>query len=583
MTAIRDAGGGDLEVVTPDATYRTRAGRPDRRRLDERVARARSAAASRSPITKEQVTYFACPDPAAFAPDRFPVWIWMDDPCFYGFPTYGEAGPKAAQDCGGSPVDPDERTFDRDETAFARLGEFMATHLPGAVGPPIYTKTCLYTLTPDRDFVVDRLPDLPGRRGRRSAPRTASSSPRCSVACWPSCASTGSTPSAAEIARFRIDRPILLEDDPADLVDGLSAIRAHGAGHGLRWTRRCATVPPIRARRAPMRRRRRMRVSLRGRMARVAAVLGLTAALVLPAGLPATAADPAVLKIGTTQDLDSLNPYQTALLVGYEIFTLNYDMLVGFGPNNESVPGYAESWSQSSDGLTWTFKIRDGMKWSDGQPATAEDAAWTLQYYLDAQKTEVSLGYGYLDPYVTNAAITAVKATDPTTLTVTTSRKNDRILQMYLPILPEHVWKDVPIDKVGDFANNAAGRRDRSLPGRRVEERPVGTARPQQSCTGAPRAPPTRSSSSSSPTRRTRWSTPSRTASSTTSGTRPGSSSTSSRPSPAWSRSTRPATASPRSTSTATTRTSPTAAPRPRRSATRPSAPRSATRSIARP
>ena len=69
------------------------------------------------------------------------------------------------------------------------------------------------------------------------------------------------------------------------------------------------------------------------------------------------------------------------------------------------------------------------------------------------QKTEVSLGYGYLDPYVTNAAITAVKATDPTTLTVTTSRKNDRILQMYLPILPEHVWKGVTIDKVGDFVN----------------------------------------------------------------------------------------------------------------------------------
>jgi hypothetical protein len=42
------------------------------------------------------------------APDRFPVWIWMDDPCFYGFPTYGEAGPKAAQDCGGSPVDKEQ-------------------------------------------------------------------------------------------------------------------------------------------------------------------------------------------------------------------------------------------------------------------------------------------------------------------------------------------------------------------------------------------------------------------------------------------------------------------------------------------
>ena len=33
---------------------------------------------------------------------------------------------------------------------------------PGAVGPEIYTRTCLYTLTPDRDFVIDRLPEMPG-------------------------------------------------------------------------------------------------------------------------------------------------------------------------------------------------------------------------------------------------------------------------------------------------------------------------------------------------------------------------------------------------------------------------------------
>jgi peptide/nickel transport system substrate-binding protein len=104
----------------------------------------------------------------------------------------------------------------------------------------------------------------------------------------------------------------------------------------------------------------------------------------LPAAAPAAAADPNVLKIGTTQDLDSLNPYQTAYLIGYEVFTLNYDVLVAWGPNNESVPGYAETWTPSSDGLTWTFKIRSGMTWSDGQPATAEDARWTLQYYLDA-------------------------------------------------------------------------------------------------------------------------------------------------------------------------------------------------------
>ena len=212
VTAIRDAGGGDLEVVTPDAVFRTR-----------RVVLAADAWTNgllasferRLPltITKEQVTYFACPDPAAFAPDRFPVWIWMDDPCFYGFPTYGEAGPKAAQDCGGEPVDPDARTFDRDEGAFDRLGAFIAARLPGALGPPIYTKTCLYTLTPDRDFVVDRLPDQPGVTvglGAAHGFKYASVLGRILA----ELSMDGTTPSAADLERFRIDRPLLLEADP---------------------------------------------------------------------------------------------------------------------------------------------------------------------------------------------------------------------------------------------------------------------------------------------------------------------------------------------------------------------------------
>jgi len=213
VTAIHDAGGGDLEVVTPDGTYRT-----------GRVVLAADAWTNgllasfgrRLPltITKEQVTYFGCPDPAAFAPDRFPVWIWMDDPCFYGFPTYGEAGPKAAQDCGGQPVDPDGRSFDRDEAAFDRVEAFLAAHLPGAIGPPILTRTCLYTLTPDRDFVVDRVPEAPGVTvllGAAHGFKFASVLGRIAA----ELAVDGTTPSAPDLERFRIDRPILLEADPA--------------------------------------------------------------------------------------------------------------------------------------------------------------------------------------------------------------------------------------------------------------------------------------------------------------------------------------------------------------------------------
>lgn len=110
-------------------------------------------------ITQEQVTYFASPRPDDFRPERFPVWIWMDDPCYYGFPTFGEAGPKVGQDAGGEETSANTRTFERDEAAFDRVVRFLERRLPSAVGPAIYTRTCLYTLTPDRDFVLDLLPE----------------------------------------------------------------------------------------------------------------------------------------------------------------------------------------------------------------------------------------------------------------------------------------------------------------------------------------------------------------------------------------------------------------------------------------
>lgn len=164
-------------------------------------------------VTKEQVTYFGVPDPPSFAPDRFPVWIWMDEPSFYGFPTYGEPGPKAAQDCGGQPVDPETRTFERDEEAFTRVTDFLGAHLPSALAPPLLTRTCLYTLTPDREFVVDRLPEAPGvfvGLGAAHGFKYASVLGRVLA----ELALDGETPSAGEIGAFVIDREVLLSPDP---------------------------------------------------------------------------------------------------------------------------------------------------------------------------------------------------------------------------------------------------------------------------------------------------------------------------------------------------------------------------------
>jgi sarcosine oxidase len=164
-------------------------------------------------ITREQVTYFASPQVEAFAPDRFPVWIWMDDPSFYGFPVYGEAGPKVAQDCGGRPTTPATRTFEPDPAVSGRVRTFLTDRLPGALGPEILTRTCLYTLTPERDFVLDRLPDAPGvvvGLGAAHGFKFASVIGRILV----ELALDGGSPSAAELGAVRIDRPALLADDP---------------------------------------------------------------------------------------------------------------------------------------------------------------------------------------------------------------------------------------------------------------------------------------------------------------------------------------------------------------------------------
>ena len=113
-------------------------------------------------VTREQVTWFEPEDAAAFAPERFPIWIWLDQPSFYGFPAHAGRGPKVGQDVGGR----DDHGDDADVRPGHRLprpGRNVPRPPPARrLGRRASTKTCLYTLTPDRDFVIDRVPDHPG-------------------------------------------------------------------------------------------------------------------------------------------------------------------------------------------------------------------------------------------------------------------------------------------------------------------------------------------------------------------------------------------------------------------------------------
>jgi sarcosine oxidase len=111
-------------------------------------------------VTREQVTYFKSPHLKDYAIGKFPIWIYSGnrEHYFYGFPVYGEVAVKAAEDVGGQITTAQTRGFDKNLRSDMTLKSFMAAHLPTALGPEHYTKTCLYDMPPDRDFIIDALP-----------------------------------------------------------------------------------------------------------------------------------------------------------------------------------------------------------------------------------------------------------------------------------------------------------------------------------------------------------------------------------------------------------------------------------------
>lgn len=111
-------------------------------------------------IMQEQVSYFRPAEPDDYDRAVFPVWIWEDHECYYGFPTYGEPTIKAARDVSENRMTPETRSFVPDPELIEQLTGFMHDVIPGA-GPELRTVTCQYALTKDRRFVLSALPQHP--------------------------------------------------------------------------------------------------------------------------------------------------------------------------------------------------------------------------------------------------------------------------------------------------------------------------------------------------------------------------------------------------------------------------------------
>lgn len=147
-----------------------------------------------------------------------------------------------------------------------------------------------------------------------------------------------------------------------------------------------------------------------------------------------------------TTELENLNPLTTALgraqAVAYHI----NEGLTKFSPTGEILPGLAESWDVSDDNLTYTFQLRDGVTWHDGEPFTAADVLFTFATAM--AEGAPSRAKGTLDTYVAS-----VEALGDDAVVLTLTRPFSPLLTTLAEqvlMVPEHAYGE-------DFARQPVG------------------------------------------------------------------------------------------------------------------------------
>lgn len=148
----------------------------------------------------------------------------------------------------------------------------------------------------------------------------------------------------------------------------------------------------------------------------------------------ASSQDGKILRIGVVREVDTLNPFMSITLMGTSILRSQFEFLTTYSQGSMTPEGaLAEKWETSDDKLTWTYHFRKNVKWSDGKPVTAKDAAWTFQKMLDDDAASTANG-----SYITQWE--SVKATDDWTLQIKTKVPQATMDALDIPIVPEHVW-----------------------------------------------------------------------------------------------------------------------------------------------
>ena len=109
-------------------------------------------------------------------------------------------------------------------------------------------------------------------------------------------------------------------------------------------------------------------------------VLGVAALAASLTFAPAASAE-TTLKVALHSDLKIIDPVWTTALITTHHGMMVYDTLFALDEKLQVKPQMVDKWSVSDDKLTWSFTLRDGLEWHDGQPVTSEDCIASLKRF----------------------------------------------------------------------------------------------------------------------------------------------------------------------------------------------------------
>ncbi|NOZ29807.1 MAG: ABC transporter substrate-binding protein [Chloroflexi bacterium] len=153
------------------------------------------------------------------------------------------------------------------------------------------------------------------------------------------------------------------------------------------------------------------------------------------------------LRLAIAADESTLTPYSYVFgYPGYHLMKLIYDSLLELDADNIPQPWLAERMEVSPDGKVYSFTLREGVTWHDGEPFTAEDVQFTYEYFVaHPQQSRFAR---------TAKQVASVEAVDDRTVVMTLAQPDPSFsLRLAdVPILPKHIWSQV------DDPQNFAGR-----------------------------------------------------------------------------------------------------------------------------